>query len=248
MRLLRWVAVATVVLSAASPAIHAQTARSGGAPNAQLLQQLQQLASERTSMQAENTRMKKELEDLRKERDQLKKGQEAVGARVKSSEVALARSNAQRETTEQELAQTKAKTQELIAKFRETIQTLRDVEAEHTTTKQTLATRDQELKTCVDRNLALYQLNGEVLTRLERQGVWSRVAQVEPFTRIKRTQLENLIDEYKSRADDQRTAPATTTSPAHRSASPPGSAHPEGSTSSSGPAPGGQAAPRSDAQ
>jgi chromosome segregation ATPase len=188
----------------------AQTARSGGAPNTQLLQQMQQMASERTSLQAENQKMKKELDDLRKERDQLKKkGQDSANERLRAGEAALARANEQRQSTEQELTQTKAKMTELIAKFRETLATMRDVETESATTKQSLTTRDQELHVCVDRNLALYKLNDEILTHFDHQGGWSRVAQAEPFTKIKRVQLENLIDEYKGRADDQRAAPVT---------------------------------------
>ncbi len=208
MRLWRFIACVAALVVVVSAPVHAQTARSGGAPNALLQQQMQQLASERTSLQAENARLKKELDDLHKARDQLQKGQQAGGDRVKSAEAALARSNSQRESAEHEIEQQKAKTQELIGKFRETIQTLRDTESQFTASKQTLATRDQELKTCVDRNVALYDLNGEVLARLENRGVWSRMAQAEPFTKIKRVQLENLIDDYKSRAADQR-APGT---------------------------------------
>lgn len=199
-------ALCAQLLSAAS---HAQTARSGGAPSAQVLQQMQQLAAERTSLQAENAKMKKQIDDLTRERDELKKGRQAIDLRARADAEALGRSNTQRESTEQELTQTKAKIQELIAKFRETVQTLREVENENATGKQTLASREQELKTCIDRNLALYHLNDEVLTRMEKRSVFTRVAEAEPFTRIKRVQLENLIDEYKSRADEQKiTTPA----------------------------------------
>jgi chromosome segregation ATPase len=187
----------------------AQTARSGGGANAQLLQQLQQLASDRTAMEAENARLKKELETAKKERDTLKDGQQVVERRAKDAATALAQSSAQRQTTEQELTQLKAKTQELIAKFRETVQSLRDLETQNTANKQSVATREHELQTCIDRNLALYQLNTEVLTRLEKQGVFTRIAEAEPFTRIKRIQLENLIDDYKARAQDQRASPPT---------------------------------------
>jgi chromosome segregation ATPase len=187
----------------------AQTARSGGGANVQLLQQLQQLASDRTAMEAENARLKKELEAVKKERDTLKDGQQIVERRAKDASAALAQSSAQRQTTEQELTQLKAKTQELIAKFRETVQSLREAETQNTANKQAVATRDHELQTCIDRNLALYQLNTEVLTRLEKQGVFTRIAEAEPFTRIKRIQLENLIDDYKARAQDQRAGPPT---------------------------------------
>jgi chromosome segregation ATPase len=214
--------VAFVALTLAGGSVHAQTARSGGGASAQLLQQMQQLASERTALQAENAKLKKDLEAMRKERDTLKSGQQALDRRAKASEASLKSLQqgmaTRRESSDQELAQYKEKMQQLVGKFRETAQTLRETESDRTTARQTLATRDQELKVCVDRNLALYKLNQEVLTRLEHQSVWGRVAQVEPFTKIKRVELENLVDEYKSRADDQRVKSGT---PQPNSPSPP---------------------------
>jgi len=190
----------------------AQTARSGGGGgNAQLIQQLQQLGTERTQLQAENERMKKELDELRKERDGLKAGQKALTSREQAATAAVARGAQERESTANELTQQKSRMQELIGKFRETAQTLKEVETDRAAKTQQLATRDTELKTCVDRNLALYQLNGEVLNRLEHQGLWSHLARSEPFTQIKRTQLENLVDGYRQKAEDQRVAPPVQT-------------------------------------
>jgi chromosome segregation ATPase len=201
-------ALAIGALALMADCAYAQTARSGGGPSAQLIQQMQQLASERTSLQAENAKLKKDLEGMRKERDTLKSAQQALDRRAKTSEVSLKDDIARRESTEQELAQTKEKTQQLIAKFREVAQALRDSETQQAATKQTLATSDQALKTCVDHNLAFYKLNQEVLARLENQTLWARVAATEPFTRVKRNQLENLVDDYKAKADDQLLAPA----------------------------------------
>jgi chromosome segregation ATPase len=195
--------VSCIVLAAGIGVADAQTARSGGNANAQLMQQMQQLASERTSLQAENARMKKELEDLRKDRDSLKKAQTSVDQRAQASTAALARATNERESLQEELQKTKDKMQELIAKFRETVQTLREAETDRANVKQTLAARDRDLKVCVDRNIALYKLNGEVLTRLENQSTWSRVARAEPFTKLKRVELENLVDDYKGKAADQ---------------------------------------------
>jgi chromosome segregation ATPase len=200
---------ALVVMSLAAAQTQAQTARSGGGANAQLLQQLQQLAAERTSMEAELTRTKKELEDTRKQRDELKSAQQAMEQRARSTAAALAQSSSQRASSEQELSDARAKMQELVAKFRETLQTLREVESQSTTARGVLATRDQELKTCVERNQALYKLDDEVLTHWEHESAWSGAARAEPFTKIKRVQLENLVDDYKARADDQRVNPAS---------------------------------------
>jgi chromosome segregation ATPase len=201
--------IAAAIAVVLSGSLEGQSARSSGAPSAQLLQQLQQLAAERTSLQSENDRMKQELDAVRKERDALKESQKTGAARARSSQAALAQGAAQREAVEQDLRQTKERMEQLVAKFRETIQTLRSAESEGTAARQTLATRDQQLKLCTQRNLALYKIDAEVLDRLEHQSVWSRVAAAEPFTRLKRIELENLVDDYKARADDERVTPET---------------------------------------
>lgn len=219
-----WLAAMICIVAVSGDVALAQTARTGGNASAQLVQQMQQLASERTALEAENEKLKSELVAVKKDRDALKAGQQSVATRARDVAAALAHSNAQHEATDQELAQTKAKMQELIAKFRETIQKLRETETESVTAKQSVATRDHELSVCVDRNVALYHLNDEVLTRLEeRRGVFTRIAQAEPFTRIKRVQLENLVDDYRARAHDQLSVPpsGTTTRDAAAAGSPP---------------------------
>jgi len=201
---------ACVALAAYITPAHAQTQRNGGSANTQLMQQLQQLGSERTALQAENARMKKELADLTKERDSLKAGRAALTERAQAGEAAIARSRQEKESADAENQKLKDRMQELIAKFRETAQTLRDVEAERTSFKQTLTTRDAELTACIDKNKALYDLNGEVLARLDGEGIFTRVARAEPFTKLKRVQLENLIEDYKYRAEDQKVTTAGT--------------------------------------
>jgi chromosome segregation ATPase len=190
------------ILALAALPAGAQSARKDSGGNAQLMQQMQQMAAERTQLQAENARLKKELDETRKERDALKAGKDADARRAKNSEYALAQSTREREQTAQELEQLKGRTQELVAKFRETLQQMRTLETEHTTVKQTLATRDTELKTCVDNNVALVKLNDEILDKFESQGFWSSVARAEPFTKLKRVELENLADQYRGRAED----------------------------------------------
>src|SRR6185312_8380343 len=68
-------------------------------------------------------------------------------ARVKAGEAALARSNQQRESTEQELTPEESQDAGAERKFRETIEAMRKAETDGTTDKQTLAVRDRELHT-----------------------------------------------------------------------------------------------------
>lgn len=203
-------AMAGAVLGWLAPSARAQVARSGGAASSQLQLQMQQLASDKTRLEAENAKLKKDADDARKELDTLKKSQKSVDQRAAESAAALTHSRSETASAEEQLKQTKDKMEQLIAKFRETAQTLRDVEADSTTAKQTLSTRERQLEVCAAHNLALYKLNEDALAYIDRQGFWSHVAAAEPFTKIKRIQNENLVDDYKARADDQRVVqPAT---------------------------------------
>ncbi len=181
----------------------AQTQRAPAPASAQQLQQMQQLASERTALQAENAKLKAELDKVQKERDALKAGQAGLESRQKAaSQAAASRGADELARVQAELEREKGRQQELVARFRETANTLRDIEGERNTAKQALVVRDQELKACVQRNAQLYALNDEVIGRLEDDGFWKSLSRREPFTRLKRTQLENLADDFRARADD----------------------------------------------
>lgn len=200
-------ALAGIALLTADVA-HAQESRGGGgAVSAQMVAELQQLSAESASLKAENAQLKRQLVAAQTERDALKKGTQATDIRIKSSQAALARSNAADASEQQKIAQLQAGEEQLIAKFRELVATLRKTEIEAATAKQTLAMRQQDLKVCSDRNEALYKLDDAVLAHFERQGFWTRLASDEPFTRIERVRLENFADESREGAQDQKYTP-----------------------------------------
>src|SRR5271166_996434 len=97
----------------------AQTARSGG-DNARAMQELQQLAAERTALQADNAKLKDQAADLKKKLDQATTENAAAIARGKALEVAAARGAESTKENADALAKSRAQMQELIAKFRET--------------------------------------------------------------------------------------------------------------------------------
>jgi len=193
---------------------NAQTTRAGGAaPSAQAMQQLQQLASERTALQAENSRIKADLEAARKERDSLKAAQATLANRSRGAESQLATALGDKARVEGDLAREKQRLEELVQRFRETAAGMRDVETDRAAKTQLLAVREQELGVCIDRNKKLFALNGEVIDKLEDQGFLSAFARHEPFTRLKRNQLENLADGYRGAAEDLQVPQASPAKP-----------------------------------
>jgi hypothetical protein len=191
------------VLLVIGVAAQAQTQRSGNA-DARVAQQLQQLSSEKVALQAENNKLKQELEQVKAQLQKSASASKDLENRNKVLQASAGRGATNSQQTEEQLERSRAQLQELVTKFRETAQTLRDVEVERTTVKSQLAAKEREYKVCVDRNVGLYELNKEVLNRMEDRGFWSQVSEREPFTRIKRTQLENLIDDYRYRVDELR--------------------------------------------
>lgn len=191
----------TLALTASSAS--SQTERSGNA-DARVMQQLQQLSNERAALQAENAQMKQELERLKQDLVKASSGRAALENRARAAEANASRGQATSQQTEEQLERSRGQLQELVTKFRETTQTLRDVETDRDTIKGQLSQRERDFKTCVDRNVGLYTLNSEVLGWVENRGVWSALTEREPFTRLKRVQLENLIDDYEYRADELR--------------------------------------------
>src|SRR5262245_52495307 len=137
----------------AMPLAHAQVERSGSA-DARVVQQLQQLTGERAALQAENTKLKAELEQLKQEAAKATSAKTAAETRARALEAGASRDAQSGKLAEEQLERTRTQLTELIAKFRETAQTLRDVEAERSGAKAQLTARERELTACIDRNAA----------------------------------------------------------------------------------------------
>jgi chromosome segregation ATPase len=189
----------------------AQVQRSGGGANAQLAQQYQQVVTERAQLQADNDKLKKQLDDIKKQLLALQQQLVVSKKSVESSASQLAAAQAASQTSAQSLEQTKTRMQELVNRFRDTAVTLRGVESDRSQLQQQLAQSKSDFDRCAERNYQLYQVDSEVLDHYEHEGTLDHLARAEPFTRIKRAQVENLVDEYKVRAEElrvQKAAPA----------------------------------------
>jgi DNA repair ATPase RecN len=182
----------------------AQVERSGGGANAQLVQQYQQLLTERTALQADNDKMKRDLERALKESEASAKQLTALQAAGSTAKAQLAAAQQAGQNAAQQLEQSKTRLQELVDRFRETATNLRDVETERSVLQQQLTQGKRDFDQCAERNYQLYQVDGEVLDHYEHQGMFSYLARAEPFTRIRRARIENLVDDYRARAEELR--------------------------------------------
>jgi hypothetical protein len=221
-----WIVLAAIggaVISAVTPAQVQRSGGGGGAANAQLMMQYQQADAERTQLKSDNAKLKKDLDDLKKQLDAARKQAAVSKAGVNRDAAQLAAAQAANDRSAKDLVDAKGKMQELVGKFRETITQMRGIESERSQLQQQLAQSKTAFDQCAERNYSLYQVDNEVLDRYSHEGAFSHIASAEPFTRIKRTQIDNLVLEYKERAEELRIKKAET---AAGSAAPAGAAQP----------------------
>lgn len=209
----------TLCLVAASLACfgaRGQVERSGGGESQRIIAQYQQVAAEKTALAAQLEQMKKDLAAAQGELASTKKEREALKARVGASAAVagqVTQLTASRDAAEKNLGAYKQRIEELIGRYRDLATKLKDVEADRSRKATDLAERSAAFDKCADNNAQLYDITNEVLDRYEHVGLFTKASATEPFTRITRTRIENLADEYRQRAQENRTKRQTPAAP-----------------------------------
>ena len=206
----RWSSGAgAVLLWAIAASAGAQQARDDGG-TARLQAMVSQLTNEKTQLQAENKDVKGKLDAANTELKKLRDQNAELERRLSQSESSLAQSAAANTRGTEQNAQLRTRMDELVKQFRETIENLKKTELERNDLKTTLAARESVLGTCVANNDKLLATGNEILDRYEAKGCFTAAREKEPFTQVKRVQLQNLVDEYRWKLEDQKLPPSVT--------------------------------------
>ena len=160
-------------------------------------------ANHRCSFSREPNSQPKETEanaELKTARD----AQAGLERRLSQGEQSLTQASATNTRATAALEQQRARTEELVAEFRKTIETLRATELERNDLRTMLGSRESALSQCVTNNQKLFETGNEVLDRYEDKGCFSSMRENEPFTQNRRVKLQNLVDEYRWALEDQK--------------------------------------------
>ncbi len=197
-----------VLLALGTGPLIAQVERSGGGAAQKFMQQYQQLAAEKTALEGRLAQTKQDLDTataaldaVKKERDALK-AKAAAGPAISAS--AVSQLTTEKDTAQKNLEQYKQRMGELVTRFRETATNLKDVEADRGRLAKELDERNGAYDKCAADNLQLYEINGDILNRYDHVGLFTKVSAAEPFTKITRTRIDNLVVEYRARALELR--------------------------------------------
>ncbi len=101
---------------------------------------------------------------------------------------------------ENNLRRTQTELAEVSALQLETQRHLKTVASEKTALDDTLAS-------CSGKNEQLYQFGRELINHVERPEGFTSILRAEPFTQIKRVELENIFQDYRDNLDQNRMKP-----------------------------------------
>jgi chromosome segregation ATPase len=197
-------AVALTVSMFLLQASYAQVQRSGAGEIQKFMQQYQQVAAEKTALQTQVAQLQKDLDASKADLVAMKKERDALKARAGLPVAAVAQLTATKEAAEKNLEQSKQRMTELVSRFRETATNLKEIEADRNKLRRDLDAANMVFDKCAENNLQLYEINGEILDRFEHVGLFTKISASEPFTKITRTRIENLVVEYRARAEELR--------------------------------------------
>jgi flagellar biosynthesis GTPase FlhF len=148
-----------------------------------------QIATDRDRIQAQSRRQVGEKEStiarLERELAQARKEAADTSARLKDADA-----QRQAESLRTQQAQARIKEQEALV-------------AQGVTDSRDLAGR---LTACRGNNIALSGITSDLLTAIERGGYGDALVGTEPFSGYKRVRVEALMQEYRDKVDDQRSA------------------------------------------
>ncbi len=182
--------------------------RAGGGASSEALTRAQSAArdaaAQRDVLQEELEKSKKEVAEhdkqQKKEVAQLKERIAQLEKDVAKTEQQNTRSQETGDALRDRIKDQQEKLQKVVDKYKELVETLRQVETDRTQLQATAKTQATQLDTCSNDNIKLYELGLELADLYENKGVWTALVEKEPVTQLKRVELENRVQEYRHRA------------------------------------------------
>lgn len=174
-------------------------------------QQMQQVEQARVLAEQEKAAALADKDKLERELEQAK----ATGRKLSRERAARGRAERDLKAVQSELdllkaklTDTEAKLADTQAKLQATTQTLAQTESAKKQTESQLAGTQQNLGQCRTHNGRLYTLSREMMTKYRDKTCQDALAQAEPFTGLKRVEIENLLETWRDAADRERVSEA----------------------------------------
>lgn len=175
-----------------------------------LQQQLRTAQQENKRLTSEKSDIENQLKDAQAKVSHAERRADAAGARG-------ARLDKELEAARQGIAAAAAEKKVLVAKLADMERVLAELRLDKQRVELVLAGEKKAHAGCRERNGRMYELGNELLDRYEQKDCFTSMLQAEPFTGLKRAQIEKMIEADREKLDREQILPesaaATTREP-----------------------------------
>jgi len=158
----------------------------------------QQLEAEKAELQVSFEKEKTELQGRMEQ-------SEKAGSTLKRHNVELKQELETLRKEKAELEAAKLLTETMLA---EAQRDLNSNDEQRKELSKLLVLRDQSLAACNEKNARLHEYGLDLVKIYERPSLFKEVIRTEPFTQIKRVELENILQGYRDKLDEQQVSTA----------------------------------------
>lgn len=116
----------------------------------------------------------------------------------------LQAAHTERDALKVRLADTEKQLADSVAVQRATAQTLAQIESEKKQTTTRLSGKEEDLNVCKNHNDKLYVISREMMQKYRDKSCRDALAQAEPFTGLKKVEVENLLETWRDRLDKEK--------------------------------------------
>lgn len=201
----RIIALAALYLCSSLPAWSASSEPRN--PSVERLRAAQQrLEAERSKLRTENAKLTETLESALEQSRSSERRAVTLQRALREREEALRAAQTERDELKRRLLAAEASLAQTNAGLVDSRRALESCRVEHgqlvTRSSQNIDGLRASLANCEKKNTALYRYGLELSRRYADKGVWAALRQAEPFTRIEQVEIENILEEYREKLDD----------------------------------------------
>ncbi len=160
-------------------------------------QQLNEIQQQKSALDQEKTVLEETLKKTHNETESHKRSTASAAAKASRLERDI-------EAASKETAELRTRLDEAGKRNEELSGQRKQLEQDLKNTTGTLAKQNEQRKLCEAHNGELYQIGRELADWYTSKGAMSAILEAEPFTAMKRVEMENLLETYRDKLEGQR--------------------------------------------
>jgi len=163
------------------------------------------LARTKLTLESKQRALQTEIERLEKESASVLTENKAISEELKRKAQAC---QASLEKLSQQCAKLKVEHDTLEGKYAQKVKDcdgkVSQLSAEKTTLESEIKRQGQRLERCQTHNARLCVIADELVEKYKNKGITSSILQKEPFTQLEKVEIEEIVQEYKEKIEEQK--------------------------------------------